>query len=150
MSQYSICPENVIDHLRTLASRDFQKVAWFKNDKGLCYSYGENISDLFDDYDLEKILYTKDEIIFSKEADQALRELNKVVDKVGYNKPEHKIIDTPEMKIVRQKAAKVLELVESTDGSESTVDYVEAGTTDTFISLKDALMIEPYWAKLIA
>lgn len=131
--------ENLINSLHALASRAFQEVAWFENDQGFMSSFGDDVSDLFDDNNLKKFLHEKGNVVISKEVHQALRELDEVVDKVGYNKTESEIIDSPEMEIVRQEATRALELIKSTDGSESTVDFIRVGTTDTPVTIAEAI-----------
>ena len=115
--------------LKALADYDFQKIAWFENEKGLMYSFSNNISDLFDDYYLEEALYDDTVIVFGVSADKALRELNDSVETVirkGYlRKSESFLIQSTEMQIVREIAAKALALVEASDGSESTVEIIE-------------------------
>jgi hypothetical protein len=137
MSKYYIYIENFIESLQTLASKKFQEVAWFDNDQGLCYSYGENVSDLFDDNNIAEILDNPQEILISREVHQAMRDLDIVVDIVNYKKPEYEIIDSPEMEIVRQKAAHILNLIKASDGSESTVGFIKVGTTDVPISIQE-------------
>ena len=126
MSKYRIYKKNVIEVLEYLSSYDFQKIAWFENDQGLMYSFNENVSDLFDDFYLEKALYDEGVIVFSKDADQALRDLNDVVEKIdGRDYREEVLIELPEMQIIREKAAIALALIEASDGSESTVEIIE-------------------------
>jgi len=130
--------ENLIDDLQALASKEFQKVAWFENNQGLSASYGSSVSDLFDDHNLKEILHEKGAVLINTKVHQALQELYAVVDNVGYNKSQEEIIDSPEMQIVREKAASILELIKASDGSESTVDFVKVGTSDVKISIQDA------------
>lgn len=125
MSGYKIYKKNIVEELECLSSYDFQKVAWFDNDKGLSYSFNDNVNDLFDDFYLEKALYDN-VIVFGKDADQALRELNIAVSEIdGDDYTESELIDLPQMQIIREKAAKALALVQASDGSESTVEIVE-------------------------
>ena len=129
MTKYTIYKKNVMAALKALADYDFQKIAWFENEKGLMYSFSNNISDLFDDYYLEEALYDDTVIVFGVSADKALRELNDSVETVirkGYlRKSESFLIQSTEMQIVREIAAKALALVEASDGSESTVEIIE-------------------------
>ncbi len=81
---------------------------------------------MFDDFHLEKALYDDGVIVFSREADQAIRDLNDEVVKIdSYDYSEEVLIALPEMQIIREKAAKALELVKVSDGRESTVEIVE-------------------------
>ena len=113
---------NVIAGLESLASHDFQKVAWFENDQGIVSSYGDMVSLVFEASALEEPLYKR--IVFSKKADNALRELDSMVEAIGYDRDERELIDSPEMEAVRQKAAEALALVKASDGSESTVEII--------------------------
>lgn len=126
MTEYRIYKKNVIEALQALSNYEFQKVAWFENNQGLMYSFSENISDLFDDFYLEKALYDGKVIVFDKETDQALRDLNDAVTRIMHNSlSEKELLNHPKMQVVREKAAKALASIEASDGSESTVEIVE-------------------------
>jgi hypothetical protein len=116
-----------MEDLRDLASYDFQKVAWFENDQGLCSSFYEDYFLLFDSTSLSDYI-DAGEIVFGKEADKALKELQAVCeaipDKRSYAKD---FIDSDEMKIIREMAKRCLKLIDESDGSESTVKYLKAG-----------------------
>ena len=121
---HRIYKSNVIEALEYLSYYEFQKVAWFPNDKDLMASYNENVMWVFDDTNLNDAL-NDGKIIFGKAADDALRDLDKETDKIeGNDFSEEEIIDMPQMQIIRQKAAKALELVKASDGSETTVEIV--------------------------
>ncbi|MEK6745701.1 MAG: hypothetical protein AABY33_01535 [Pseudomonadota bacterium] len=115
---------NIIKGLEDLASYHFQKIAWFENDQGLSSSFSEDVEAVFMDTGLEDAL-DANEIVFGKEVDEALRDLDKTVDGIGYHRDERELINSPEMRIVRVKAAKVLELIKASDGRESTVEIIE-------------------------
>lgn len=115
---------NVIRGLEHLSSYDFQKNAWFENNLGLLSSYMEDVESVFDDTGLEYAL-DNDQVVFGHVADNALRELSILLDSIGYDKNEEELIDSPEMQLVRDKAAKALALIQASDYSESTVDIVE-------------------------
>ncbi len=114
----------VIESLEDLSNRAFQEVAWFENNQGLSSSFGDDVSAVFEDSALEHALNAGD-IVFGEAADTALRELNEIVEAIGYDRDDAELIDAPEMDIVRQKAALALELVKASDGVESTVEIVE-------------------------
>lgn len=124
MSKYRVYKTNVIEVLGYFSDREFQSIAWFENDKGLCYSFIDNANDLFDDCNLKEALYDN-VIVFSKAADQALRDLSNAVDLVDEFQSDEQILNSPEMQVVREKAAIALQLVLASDGSESTVEIVE-------------------------
>jgi hypothetical protein len=142
--------ENLIEDLRSLASREFQEVAWYENDLGAMTSFRDDVSDIFDDHNFKELLYKKGDVVISKEVHQALRDLDNVVDHVGYERSEDEIINSPEMEIVRQKAAKTLELIKASDGSESTVDFIKVGTSDVPITIEEALKEESYIHNIIS
>ncbi len=112
---------NVIDGLQHLFSKEWQIEAWIK-ENDIWSSFVDEVETVFLDSGLEGIL--DKETIFGKEADQALRELNIMVDAIGYDRDERELIDAPEMEAVRQKAAEALALVLASDGSESTVEII--------------------------
>lgn len=121
MSKYISYKNNVVDALEALADKELQKVLWFPNDKGLMYSYTDSISDLFDDCSLEEAIYDHGVILYSKLADEALRQLETEIRKLNaYDYSEEALIELPHMEIIREKAAYALKLVLACDGSEST------------------------------
>lgn len=136
--------KNLIESLRSLASREFQEIAWYENDLGAMTSFRDDISDLFDDHNLKELLYANGEIVISKEVHQALSDLGDIADRVDHERSEDEIINDPKMEAVRQLAKKVLELIKNTDGSESTVDFIKVGTVNTPITIKEALDAESY------
>lgn len=142
--------ENLIESLRALASREFQKVAWFENDLGAMSSFGDDVSDLFDDHNLKDILYEEGVVVISKEVHQLLQELDRITDNIGYDKSESEIIDSPEMEKIRQKSAKILGLIKNNDGSESTVRFVKVGTSDVPITIAEALKEESFVHNIIS
>ncbi len=115
--------KNVMQGLKDLASRQFQLIAWFDNDQGLSSAFSEDVEAVFMDTGLEAAL-DAGEVVFGKEADAALRDLDKTCDTVGYHRDERELVNSPEMEIVRQKAAKALALIEASDGRESTVEIL--------------------------
>ena len=120
----TIYRKNIIQALGELASYEFQKLAWFENDQGLCSAYDEDVEAVYDGTGLHEAL-RDGKIAFSKEADAVLRSLEKACDKIGYNRDERELIDAPEMEALRQLAAKALALVLAADGSESTVEIID-------------------------
>ena len=122
---FKIYKNNVIEALQMLSDYQFQKLAWFLNDRGVVASYNENVMWVFDDTALGDAL-DEGEVIFGANADNALRDLESETDKIeGDDYLEEEIIDMPQMQVIREKAARALELVLQSDGSESTVEIVE-------------------------
>ena len=119
---------NIIECLEDLANYDLQKIAWFDNDQGLSYSFDENVEDIFDFTGYRQAIEAGG-IIFSKEADKFLNELEKACDALGYDwaGKEKKLLESEEMKIIREMAKGCLKLIDKSDGSESTVKYLKAG-----------------------
>lgn len=128
MSKYLIYKKNLIERIEALSNKEFQEIAWFENNQGLSASYGGSVSDLFDDGNLKQALFDDGVIMVSQEADDALRELYSAVHKLGFDKTEAELIDSPEMDVVRHKASKALELVKTCDFSESTEEILEQPT----------------------
>ncbi len=122
---FKIYKSNVIEALQMLSDYQFQKLAWFLNDRGVVASYNENVMWVFDDTALGDAL-DEGEVIFGANADNALRDLESETDKIeGDDYLEEEIIDMPQMQVIREKAARALELILQSDGSESTVEIVE-------------------------
>ena len=124
MSDVIIYRKNVEEALFHLSDYDSQVNSWFENDKGLMSSFGDDVEAVFQDTGLEYAL-NKGEIIFDKLTDESLLSLNSEVERVGYDRSEEELIDSPEMDIIRAKAAKALALVQASDASESTVEIRE-------------------------
>ena len=114
---------NIIEGLKYLSDYDLQRLAWIE-DPDICSSFSDEVAIVFEENGLEKAL-DQGKTVFGKKADSALRELNEEVEHIGYNRPEKELIDSPEMQIVREKAAHALELILKSDGSESTVEIIE-------------------------
>lgn len=115
---------NIIEGLEDLSSRDFQLTAWFENSKGLVSSFVEDVEAVFDDTGLEVAL-KQNKVVFDEVTDNALKELYEKIELVGFSTPEDKLVDSPEMTAVREKAAQALALVKASDKSVSTVEIIE-------------------------
>jgi hypothetical protein len=108
----------LIEALEDLSSYDFQKVTWFKKDEDLkpyeiISSYTDDIIAVFDDSGLGDALNTG-EVVFGLSADNALRDLDEATNAIdGFHLSEEEILDSPEMAIVREKAAIALQLVKA-------------------------------------
>ena len=129
--------DNVMEFLKDLGSYDFQKLVWFENDQGLCSSFYEDYFLLFDSTSLSDYI-DAGEIVFGKEADKALKELQAVCeaipDKRSYAKD---FIDSDEMKIIREMVKRCLKLIREYDGSETTVEFKDSGSPKLNISFPD-------------
>jgi hypothetical protein len=127
----SVFRSNVIVGLRYLASYDYQKFGWFENDLGIGSSFADDVEDIFVRAALESALDAGD-IVFDKETDEALKELNRACDAIGYDwagrEEEH--LESEAMKHIRALARKCFHLVRNNDASESTVNLID---TDPFV-----------------
>ena len=124
--KYKIYKKNVLEDLTSLASYEFQNIAWFENNQGVSASFTWSVDDLFEDFHLREALYEDEIIVFDRKADQALRDLNEVITPINEDSYRgRELIDSPEMEKVRQKAAEALEFVKASDGAESTVEIIE-------------------------
>ncbi|MCH2546795.1 MAG: hypothetical protein MK052_04185 [Alphaproteobacteria bacterium] len=93
---------------------------------------------LFDDCGIGDLM-KENEVIISKPITETLQSMSDVMDAIDAKRPEEEIINDPKMQIVREKAARILTLIEASDGSESTVRFVKVGTPDAPITIEEAL-----------
>lgn len=117
---------NVKGLVRELSDRNYQTLVWLNTGAkpGMSISFIEAVNMLFDDSAITYLL-EKGEIIVDKKVTRALRELDNALEPVDEFRPTLEIINDPLMEVVREKAAKALELIEASDGSESTVEIIE-------------------------
>lgn len=129
---------NMIEGLKDLASYEFQKVAWFENNLGLWSSFEEDVEAIFEDSGFNYVL-NAGEIVFGKIADMQLKELESLCDAIGYDwgKNSKDLLESNEMKIIREMAKKCLKLIYDSDGSESTVKVTDSGALFMDISFSD-------------
>ncbi|MBY0406772.1 MAG: hypothetical protein K2Q01_03710 [Rickettsiales bacterium] len=106
-----------------LADYELQKAIWL-HETDIWSSFNDEVEAVFLDSGIEEML-NQGEVVFGKNADNALRELVKTADNIGYHRDERELVHTAEMENLRHKAAKALALIQATDGSESTVEIVE-------------------------
>jgi len=121
-----IYKRNIVKVLQELADKDYQKNIWLNtnNPHNLVGSFVEAANVLFDDCVIKDYL-DEGQIIISKAVTHALRELDIAVTAVDEFRPEEAINNDPLMQVVREKAARCLALIETSDGSESTVEIIE-------------------------
>lgn len=119
---------NIIEALERLSDYEFQKMAWFENDQGLFYTYDENAFDIFEGSCLSEAIQNG-KIVFGKDADKALMELEAACDALGYDwaGKEKKLLESNDMKIIREIAKRCLKLIDESDASESTIKYLKPG-----------------------
>jgi hypothetical protein len=105
--------KNLIEALEDLSNYDSQKISWFPNDQNLCSSYVEDVIAVFDGSGLDAALSTG-EVIFDIATDKALRDLEESTNSIDeFTQSDEEILDSPEMAIVREKAAIALQLVKA-------------------------------------
>jgi|CXWL01.1.fsa_nt_gi hypothetical protein len=123
---------NIVNILQGLSDRNYQERVWLNinNLEGLVDSFVEAVCMLFDDCVVGDYL-KEGEILFDLRTTNALHELDvaigavKASDENGQYRSQEEIINDPLMQVVREKAAKALELIEASDGRESTVEIIE-------------------------
>jgi hypothetical protein len=112
--------------LENLASEARQRYTWFPNAKGDMSSFIEDVNNAFDDALVTDAL-ENNQIIYDRNVTAALRELDVAVELVDeYGGPE-KIINDPLMPVVRDKAARVLELIKASSREGNTVEFWRDG-----------------------
>ncbi len=123
---------NIVNILQGLSDRDYQERVWLNinNSEEVVDSFVEACCMLFDDCVVGDYLKER-EILFDRRTTNAFHELDVAIDAVeasdenGEYRSQEEIINDPLMEIVRDKAAKVLELIKASDVSESTVEIIE-------------------------
>ncbi len=138
MNQY-IYIENVIEILQELSDKEYQLNIWLNtnNPNNWIGSFIDAANTLFDDCIIGSLL-EENEVIISKNITKIFQELSDIIDDIDEYRPDVEIINSPEMEMVRHKAAHILELIRASDGSESTVGFIKVGTTDVPISTQEA------------
>lgn len=126
MKKNKIFKQNVEKALEDLANPSFSRtISTAEGNKIWYFSFAELVLAVFDDTALSNII-EEGETVFSKEADAALKDLDESTNAIDeLTQTDEEIFNSPEMEVVRQKAARALELVRASDGSESTVEIVE-------------------------
>lgn len=132
-----ILKKEIIEGLKDLASYDFQKASWSENSLDLCWSYSETVSSVYEDGTGLSDALQANVVVFSKAADLALRKLENACDAIGYSRDEKEIIDSQEMKAVRDMAKNCLSLIKASDLSESQVQFIETQFKPSKISFPD-------------
>lgn len=129
---------NIVDGLRYLASYEFQKIAWFENDKGLWSSFDQDVEEIFDTTNLD-LAFENNEIVFGKKADASLIELEQACNALGYDWTgrEKELLESDELAAIRAMAKRCLRLIKERDPQESTVDLVEVDLPPLGITFSD-------------
>lgn len=106
--------KQVMDALKYIADYDFQKIAWLSTGAYPVSSFIEDYCGLFDDTGLSDTMKIN-QPVFSEAADQALIELRDAMDKVDDKRPPGLVLNDPLMASVREKAVKVLQLLQASE-----------------------------------
>ncbi|MDE3016585.1 MAG: hypothetical protein KGI29_06680 [Pseudomonadota bacterium] len=110
---------NVLESLQVMADYNFQKQALLNPSGPYIWLFIENYYGVFEDSGLLDALKSK-QPIFGKRVDDALWDLYDATGKVDETLPGIAIVDSPAMQIVREKAARALQLVLQSKKPENT------------------------------
>ena len=116
----------LIQALKELADETYQRRIWLNTGDrpGMTLSFTEAAINVFDDACVAPAL-EEGKVILDPNVTQALQELHNATNAVSEYRPPEEIINDPMMETVRQRAARVLSLIEASDGRESTIEIVE-------------------------
>ncbi len=120
----NVYKKNIIEGLERISNRSLQAIAWFENDQGLSSSFIDEVNAVFDETGLA-YAFDNNRVVFDIRSDNSLKELDAVINIIDETQTDIEIFHSPQMQIVREKAAKALALVLASDGSESTVEIIE-------------------------
>lgn len=116
----------LMDGLEQLANRQRQEFTWSPNSQNIMSSFTEDVIAVFDDAIVMHALQNG-HIIFDKNVTKALWELHDATDAVDERRPPEEVINDPKMELVRQKATEILRLINISDMSQNTVEFIEPG-----------------------
>ena len=98
--------------LKELSDRPFQERVWVKGDGPEKSSYVEVVCQLFDDTGLGEELEKEDQPVFSPKADETLRDLSGLINKIDYKLGSEKIINLPVWPRVMELSHRALKILE--------------------------------------
>ena len=116
----------LIPALENLASEARQRYTWFPNAEGDMSSFVEDANNLLGDSQISDGIID-DQIIYDRKVTEALRELENAVMPVDEYRAPEEIIRDPLMQVVREKAARVLELIKASKREGNTVEFRRDG-----------------------
>ncbi|MFZ5833829.1 MAG: hypothetical protein ACOY2B_00390 [Pseudomonadota bacterium] len=116
----------LIPALENLASEARQRYTWFPNAEGDMSSFVEDVNGVFDDA-LVTYALEDNQIIYDRKVTEALHELDDAVMPVDEFRGPEEIINDPLMRVVREKAARVLELIKTSKREGNTVEFWHDG-----------------------
>lgn len=127
MTSY-IYKNRLLQILKELSDIEYQKTVWMNTGEevGESISYVEATCGIFDDALVSDAL-KGGEIIFDNSVTNALQELDELTSTIDGYKDTLAIINDPKMELVRRKAEEILQLIEASDMSQNTVEFIEPG-----------------------
>ena len=120
----------MLNNLKELSDIAYQEIVWMNagDIAGESISYTEATCGIYDDALVGDVLPEENEIIFDLRVTKALRELDEITNGVSeHGRETLEFIHSPEMAIIRQKAAEVLTLIQQSAMKGNTVRFVEPG-----------------------
>jgi len=124
--KFKIFQDILIRALENLASEVRQRHTWFPNAEGDMSSFDEDVNNLLDDAQVSDAIQDN-QIVYDRKVTEALRELENALDPVDEYRDPEVIINDPLMQVVREKAARVLELIKSSKREGNTVEFWRDG-----------------------
>lgn len=124
--KFKISEDILIRALEILASEARQRYTWFVNAEGDMSSFVEAVNNVFDDASITDAL-EDNQIIYDRKVTEALRELDDAQAPVNEYRGPEEIINDPLMRVVREKAARVLELIKASKFEGNTVEFWRRG-----------------------
>ena len=124
--KFKIFRDILIRALEILASEARQRYTWFPNAEGDMSSFDEDVNNLLDDAQVFDAI-EDNQIIYDRNVTAALRELRDAVMPVDEYRDPEEIINDPLMRVVREKAARVLELIKASKHEGNTVEFWRGG-----------------------
>ena len=109
--------------LENLASVALQRYTWFPNAEGDMSSFDEDVNNVFDDALVTDAL-ENNQVIYDQKVTAALRELDNAVEPVDEYRGPEEIINDPLMRVVREKAARVVALIKASSREGNTVEII--------------------------
>ena len=124
--KFKIFQDILIPALENLASEAHQRYTWFPNAEGDMSSLIEDVNNVFNDASVTDAL-ENNQIIYDRKVTEALRELDDAQAPVNEDRDPEEIINDPQMQVVREKAARVLELIKVSEREGNTVEFWSRG-----------------------
>jgi hypothetical protein len=116
----------LLDDLEKASSYDRQRYEWLDNEEGIVSSYTEDYYSLFWGVMFD---YERSSFIFGHEIDDAIKNLHVMMAAIDrHNDPEEKILNMPEMVVIREEAARILKMLKEPNPNEGvTFQWISPG-----------------------